>query len=314
MSEQSKTSPAPSSSSSSSCSYPPTLLSALHAQRGDDGSSGFCDVLVKCGQQTSPAHSCVLAAASGFFHRVLVKMRRTGDVEAPQRHSSLLLLEVDDLFVGVEHLFLDILSFLYLGRQGPALNEEVLGSLAAKLDLRPWKKAKRMEEEEAREKGKSQVEKKKRRKTSRRQEEEQKEEEEVESFLGMGDDCKMDISFCRKCDLLFISKEEFLAHRMLDCTRKFTCKTCGSMFTRVQSLLEHLAEVRHGETICSVCLLALPSSVEMEAHLARHLARTDRPYFCHKCESRFATINALAQHLPKHSSETPFVCQVCNKG
>ena len=50
----------------------------------------------------------------------------------------------------------------------------------------------------------------------------------------------VDLSFCQKCDLLFISKEEFLAHRSLDCTRKFTCKTCGNMFTKVQELLAHL--------------------------------------------------------------------------
>ncbi len=72
--------------------------------------------------------------------------------------------------------------------------------------------------------------------------------------------------------------------------------------------------MRHGETICSVCLLALPSSQEMENHLARHLAQPDRPYFCLKCESRFANRNALSQHLPKHSEETPFVCQICSKG
>ena len=51
------------------------------------------------------------------------------------------------------------------------------------------------------------------------------------------DEIKMDVSFCHKCDLLFISKDEFLTHRMLNCTRKFTCQTCGTMFSRVQLLL-----------------------------------------------------------------------------
>lgn len=210
------------------------------------------------------------------------------------------LLEVDHLFEGVEHLFEDILTFLYLGAQGPALNEEVVRSLAAKLDLRAWKRARRSEDKKA----PVQAEERAKKSSTGTK----------ESCEGFSDDCKMDISFCRKCDLLFISKEEFMAHRMVDCTRKFTCKTCGSMFTRVQSLLEHLAEVRHGETICSVCLLALSSSLEMEAHLARHLEQKDKPYFCLKCESRFASRNALSQHLPKHSPETPFVCQICSKG
>ncbi len=54
---------------------------------------------------------------------------------------------------------------------------------------------------------------------------------------------QMDISFCPKCNLLFISKDEFLTHRMMDCTRKFTCKTCSAMFTRVQGLMEHLVSL-----------------------------------------------------------------------
>ncbi len=292
--------------------YPFALLAALESQRSSG--SPLCDVLVKCGQMTSPAHSCVLAAASGFFQRVLNKMSREegqSDGERQQMRQAR-LLEVGDLFVGVEHLFHDILTFLYLGRQGVALNEEVISSLAAKLDLRPWKEAKGTEggkfsQSSVAAMSKSVAEASKRAKK-------REEPDSVAPFFETGDNCKMDVSFCRKCDLLFISKEEFVAHRMLDCTRKFTCRTCGSMFTRVQSLLDHLAEVRHGETICSVCMLALPSSTEMEAHLARHLAQRERPYFCPKCESRFATRNALDQHLPKHSSETPFICQVCNKG
>ena len=125
---------------------------------------------------------------------------------------------------------------------------------------------------------------------------------------------KFDISSCHRCDLLFMSKEEFLGHRQLNCSRKFTCKTCGAMFTKVQSLLEHLTEVRHGETLCSVCNFATESSTDMELHIGTHALEPKRPFFCLQCDNRFAVKSGLVQHLPKHSSETPFVCQICTRG
>ncbi len=143
--------------------------------------------------------------------------------------NSPVLLEVDDLFVGVEHLFQDILSFLYLGHHvNSPLNEEILNSLSAKLDLRPYEESKASKSCLV---APSPLAPPPFRKEVR---------EEDDDDDDLSDACKMDVSICCKCDLLFISKEEFMAHRMIDCTRKFTCKTCGSMFTRVQALLEHL--------------------------------------------------------------------------
>ena len=127
---------------------------------------------------------------------------------------------------------------------------------------------------------------------------------------GSVDDAPMDFSFCAKCGLLFISKDEYDAH---NCSKKFTCKTCGDMFARVQQLLEHLLEVRHGETVCSVCDHAV-SAAEMEAHIRDHLLVPGKPYLCLQCESRFASRSGLQNHVPKHSAETPFVCQICFKG
>ena len=66
---------------------------------------------------------------------------------------------------------------------------------------------------------------------------------------GSAADVKMTMSFCHKCDLLFYSQEEFISHRMLNCTKKFTCKVCGTMFAKVQTLMEHLMEVRHRDAL-----------------------------------------------------------------
>jgi len=99
--------------------------------------------------------------------------------------------------------------------------------------------------------------------------------DDLASKLGFASKLKEEsLSFCHRCDLLFVSKEEYDAHKTLGCSRKFTCRICGSMFSRVQFLLDHLAEVRHGETICSICPdFEAQTPQQFEEHLAKHLAQ-----------------------------------------
>ena len=124
----------------------------------------------------------------------------------------------------------------------------------------------------------------------------------------------MDLSICPQCNMLFVSREEFLAHTKAKCARKITCFTCGKLFTRVQGLATHLVEVRHGETICSICGHEGESQKDAEIHIRKHAIDHDRPYFCVNCTARFSTRKKWENHLPKHSSEAPFVCKECGKG
>ena len=124
----------------------------------------------------------------------------------------------------------------------------------------------------------------------------------------------MDLSICPQCNMLFVSREEFLAHTKAKCARKLTCYTCGKLFTRVQGLATHLVEVRHGETICSICGHEGESQKDAEIHIRKHAMDHDRPYFCVTCDARFSTRKKWENHLPKHSSEAPFVCKECGKG
>ena len=55
---------------------------------------------------------------------------------------------------------------------------------------------------------------------------------------------EMDLSVCAKCNLFFVSKEEFVNHRKLRaCNKKFMCQPCGEQHNRVQDLISHLLEV-----------------------------------------------------------------------
>ena len=85
----------------------------------------------------------------------------------------------------------------------------------------------------------------------------------------LNDEFHMDLSLCPQCNMLFVSREEFLAHTKAKCARKLTCYTCGKLFTRVQGLASHLVEVRHGEIICSICGHEGESQKEAEIHIGR---------------------------------------------
>ena len=79
----------------------------------------------------------------------------------------------------------------------------------------------------------------------------------------------MNMSICPQCNMLFVSKDEFLAHTKVKCARKLTCYTCGKLFNRVQGLALHLIEIRHGETVCSICGYEGESQKDAEMHISK---------------------------------------------
>jgi hypothetical protein len=224
-------------------------------------------------------------------------------------------LDVDGLFVGVEHLFQDVVTYLYLGQRPANATDDEMTTVQKRLGIKVDQQARTGEQQLCsladilvtpaatdaviKQPPTAFV---------------ANETAPIEAKTEGDDEVPMDYSICHKCDLLFISKDEYLAHQEHNCAKKFTCKSCGAMFTRVQSMLEHLLEVRHGETVCSLCDHVTLSSTEMEAHFHDHLRTPGKPYVCLQCDSRYASRNGLLMHIPKHSAETPFVCPICSKG
>ena len=91
----------------------------------------------------------------------------------------------------------------------------------------------------------------------------------------------MNFSICPQCNMLFVSEEEFLAHTKVKCARKLTCYTCGKLFTRVQGLALHLTDVRHGETVCSICGYEGESQKDAEIHIGEDLFSYTQPEMVH---------------------------------
>ena len=282
----------------------PTLAPLLYSQR--TSAPEFCDVELKCGVEVISAHGCVLAARSDVLER---NLRHASVATAGMARPNKVSLDVGMLFAGIEHLFQDVVSYIYLGQKPANATDGEMRILGQKLGLKSDFFLSQQQEQS------SQIQQEPAAAFQLGKPVEQMAPKETSSAAAIAsgsvvDDAPMDFSFCAKCGLLFISKDEYDAH---NCAKKFTCKTCGDMFARVQQLLEHLLEVRHGETVCSVCDHVV-SSAEMEAHIRDHLLVPGKPYLCLQCESRFASRSGLQNHVPKHSAETPFVCQICFKG
>ena len=100
--------------------------------------SAFCDVVLKCGDLTEMAHSAVLAAVSGFFEKILRSLVASGNnnADAANAGKKLIRLDVDLLFAGTEHVFSDLLTFLYRGTISESLTAEILEGFSQKLELK----------------------------------------------------------------------------------------------------------------------------------------------------------------------------------
>lgn len=284
------------------------VLASLRRQRSL--TSPFCDVLVRCGNVTLATHGSVLAAVSRFFEKILVVGNNPNCTSLNHQK----LVDLTSMFVGIESHFPEVIDSLYLGRLvWPGGGNQLLKTVYENLEL----KVSFVEDQALI----SDLPPQNNQMVVVGTQDIVLTTVALDQGLGSdlnlkprpGKEVRMDISVCPKCDLLFMSKEEFLSHKSCHCARKIICQTCGATFPRVQTLLTHLIEVRHGEMECSACSYSAKSQKDLEGHLNRHVQVMDKPYFCTHCEARFSTRKRWLQHLPKHSTEAPFVCGTCGK-
>lgn len=282
------------------------LLASLKNQRStllSNGQKPLCDVIVRCGGIATQAHSSVLASVSKYFERILTERQSINQPLTPIASSSLVSIDVSRLFRGIETLFPIIIDSLYNGvrvvsPQAPI--NQLLNSAYNQLELQlPFSIPEIQIEQQI-------VVTSDCHSTTNDIPEDKKTIDNEENI-------SMDLSICPQCNMLFVSKEEFLAHSKVKCAKRLTCYTCGKFFTRVQGLTNHLIEVRHGEMVCSICGFEGESQKDAEIHIAKHAADMEKPYFCTFCDLRFSTRKRWEKHLPKHSSEAPFVCKDCGK-
>ncbi len=268
------------------------LLASLKEQRANllaNGQKPLCDVILRCGGIATQAHSSILASVSKYFERILTD-RQSGLQPIPS--SSLVAIDVTKLFRGIESLFPIVIDSLYTGVQVVSpqeLTNSLLNLVYTNLELQLPFTRPHIEQQPV------------------------IINPDLQSKENLKD-ASMNFSLCPHCNVLFASQEEFSSHTKNKCTRKLSCYTCGKLFNRVQALALHLTEIRHGETVCSVCGYEGESQKEAENHINKHAMDQEKPYFCVLCDARFTTRKRWEKHMPKHSTEAPFICTDCGKG
>lgn len=292
-------------------SFSEALLASLKQQRSSllgNGQKPLCDVILKCGNIATRSHSSVLASVSKYFERILTERHSNTQGLTP---SSLVSIDVAKLFRGIETLFPIVIDSLYSGVQVVSpqdVTNNLLNSVYNTLELQIPFSTPEIEPATT-----TIIV------TNTNLNNFTKEQQnnpqlirsnhiEIESA-----EASMNFSICPQCNMLFVSEEEFIAHTKQKCARKLTCYTCGKLFTRVQGLALHLTEVRHGETVCSICGYEGESQKDAEMHIGKHAVDQERPYFCVFCDIRFSTRKRWEKHMPKHSAEAPFDCKDCGK-
>ena len=72
-------------------------------------------------------------------------------------------------------------------------------------------------------------------------------------------------------------------------------------------------ETMAGRHLCIMCLKTFMTSGGLYKHKKIAHGRTEDLIPCPECDNKFVTQSALKRHISKHSTDRPFICQICGK-
>jgi KRAB domain-containing zinc finger protein len=93
-------------------------------------------------------------------------------------------------------------------------------------------------------------------------------------------------------------------------TKEYRCEECNFVTTRVRDMTTHTKEHKTKNGICFYCDKYFEHQEDLLAHQDTHTG--DQPFECTKCGIRFKTRTLWAYHKPKHTTEAPYICEVCS--
>lgn len=115
---------------------------------------------------------------------------------------------------------------------------------------------------------------------------------------------------CPDCDLEFVSKQKYNAHRRKDHYAGFVCDTCGKTYFSTAGFESHkLTHKEVKEFVCNVCGQAFHLKVYLKHHMAWHTGEMN--YQCDVCEKRFVHKVALQKHKKIHNDVREITCEIC---
>ncbi|XP_055848511.1 zinc finger protein ZFP2-like [Episyrphus balteatus] len=117
---------------------------------------------------------------------------------------------------------------------------------------------------------------------------------------------------CEICGKFYINKQTLKAHIRsihIDIGKKYVCEECGAQFKGISSLKTH--KITHtGEFPfeCEKCDRRFQSKANLFVHQDTH---TETPYVCEICNKPSTTLRGLRLHMVNHSDEKPHKCHMC---
>lgn len=94
----------------------------------------------------------------------------------------------------------------------------------------------------------------------------------------------------------------------------FKCDLCEESFSEYRLKVVHRREKHRGrKKLCPHCNLMFPEGAKFKIHLISH--STERPFLCNLCGNTYKTQHSLKRHIARfhEKSDTPCICTFCGK-
>ncbi|KAG8228196.1 hypothetical protein J437_LFUL004321 [Ladona fulva] len=134
---------------------------------------------------------------------------------------------------------------------------------------------------------------------------------------------------CPDCLTVFNDEYSFRGHIASgECAPLYVCSICNESFMNNACLMEHNVNFHPEESqecdskdpnlsinvgrgfVCEECGSCFRKKIVFEHHMVKHHAR-ELSFKCMICWKSFLTKGGLKEHLVVHSTERPFVCEIC---
>ncbi|XP_053984970.1 zinc finger protein 420-like isoform X2 [Hylaeus volcanicus] len=153
---------------------------------------------------------------------------------------------------------------------------------------------------------------------------------------------------CTQCEKQFTTKRNLRRHLFIHTGIKYTCRTCGKGFSRVDKLkdhelIQHMAGIFDSSELddsddmdsinmggcvekekksrynrphkCANCPKSFARAQSLVNHLKRHVRANQitKKYLCEVCSKCFAQNASLTIHMRTHTGVKPYACSMCSK-
>ncbi|XP_067004016.2 zinc finger protein 585A [Anabrus simplex] len=118
---------------------------------------------------------------------------------------------------------------------------------------------------------------------------------------------------CKQCSHVSTNREDFLIHKSTHPPPIFRCRICDkNCRTKMRLMVHERSHTQEKPFICEYCGKCFRYQNTLRVHLFTH-GKIGKVFNCTECDKTFSNRNSLTIHMKSHSSEIPYLCDVCGK-